>query len=158
MTLTTLVWVWCSGVTLEYQRQQAKAMQQYFKAKKLDETIEQAKWVWLNIFYAIYVLSSWICIYCDFAGFLGGLRRTRFWMGAGLCLDLQLVCWRSMLQVGRGWHAKNSSVHCMQQVTVLSGSCTPWFAAFFLTIFMSGALQLCLIIGVLCRRKFCGSD
>lgn len=32
-----------SGVTLEYQRQQAKAMQQYFKAKKLDETIEQAK-------------------------------------------------------------------------------------------------------------------
>lgn len=29
------------GVTLEYQRQQAKAMQQYFKAKKLQKTVEQ---------------------------------------------------------------------------------------------------------------------
>ncbi|GAB4819167.1 hypothetical protein N2152v2_006213 [Parachlorella kessleri] len=32
-----------TGVTLEYQRQQAKALQTYFKSRKLQQTVEQAK-------------------------------------------------------------------------------------------------------------------
>lgn len=33
----------CSGVTIEYQRQQAKAMRQYFQSLKLNETVEKSK-------------------------------------------------------------------------------------------------------------------
>ncbi len=32
-----------SGVTIEYQRQQAKAMRQYFQNLKLTETVEKSK-------------------------------------------------------------------------------------------------------------------
>jgi hypothetical protein len=33
----------CRGATIEYQRQQAKAMQKYFQSLKLAETVDKAK-------------------------------------------------------------------------------------------------------------------
>lgn len=40
-----------SGISIEYQRQQAKAMQQYFKDQAFEEVVADAKYVEKNTFF-----------------------------------------------------------------------------------------------------------